>query len=230
MAHDRRQPAAAHALRVLPRHRFRLQQARARLRLPGDRGREPRCTRSSASASTASPRIPPTCRWRWWRSSARRAAGADGGDARACRSREFHRLPGDTPHIETVLRPGELITAIVRPGRRRGAALALPEGARPRLLRVRAGLGRGGTRDRGRRDPRRARRAGRRRHEALARCRRWRRRCAASSRRDVLETAAARAADGARARAARQRFQDRAGRGAPAARAADRRRPEESRA
>jgi xanthine dehydrogenase YagS FAD-binding subunit len=27
--------------------------------------------------------------------------------------REFHRLPGDTPHIETVLAPGELITAIV---------------------------------------------------------------------------------------------------------------------
>jgi xanthine dehydrogenase YagS FAD-binding subunit len=25
---------------------------------------------------------------------------------------DFHRLPGDTPHIETVLRPGELITAI----------------------------------------------------------------------------------------------------------------------
>lgn len=26
---------------------------------------------------------------------------------------EFHRLPGDTPHIETVLRPGELITAVI---------------------------------------------------------------------------------------------------------------------
>src|SRR4051794_39442605 len=25
---------------------------------------------------------------------------------------EFHRLPGDTPHIETVLEPGELITAV----------------------------------------------------------------------------------------------------------------------
>lgn len=28
---------------------------------------------------------------------------------------EFHRLPGDTPHIETVLEPGELITAIDLP-------------------------------------------------------------------------------------------------------------------
>ena len=28
---------------------------------------------------------------------------------------EFHRLPGDTPHIETVLEPGELITAVRLP-------------------------------------------------------------------------------------------------------------------
>ncbi|WP_342364199.1 xanthine dehydrogenase family protein subunit M [Terrarubrum flagellatum] len=28
---------------------------------------------------------------------------------------EFHRLPGDTPHIETVLLPGELITAVTLP-------------------------------------------------------------------------------------------------------------------
>lgn len=28
---------------------------------------------------------------------------------------EFHRLPGDTPHIETALQPGELITAVVLP-------------------------------------------------------------------------------------------------------------------
>jgi xanthine dehydrogenase YagS FAD-binding subunit len=29
---------------------------------------------------------------------------------------DFHRLPGDTPHIETVLVPGELITAVTLPG------------------------------------------------------------------------------------------------------------------
>src|SRR5918998_2087660 len=46
---------------------------------------------------------------------------------------DFHRLPGDTPHVETVLEPGEVIAAIAvpQPG---GAALALPQGARPRLV------------------------------------------------------------------------------------------------
>lgn len=34
---------------------------------------------------------------------------------RAVALREFHRLPGNTPHIENVLRPSELITAIVVP-------------------------------------------------------------------------------------------------------------------
>jgi xanthine dehydrogenase YagS FAD-binding subunit len=29
---------------------------------------------------------------------------------------EFYRLPGDTPHIETVLQPGEMITAVTVPG------------------------------------------------------------------------------------------------------------------
>jgi xanthine dehydrogenase YagS FAD-binding subunit len=28
---------------------------------------------------------------------------------------DFHRLPGDTPHIETALEPGELITAVTLP-------------------------------------------------------------------------------------------------------------------
>jgi xanthine dehydrogenase YagS FAD-binding subunit len=28
---------------------------------------------------------------------------------------DFHRLPGDTPHVETVLRPGEMITAVILP-------------------------------------------------------------------------------------------------------------------
>jgi xanthine dehydrogenase YagS FAD-binding subunit len=39
--------------------------------------------------------------------------GADG--ARTVPLTEFHRLPGDTPQIETVLAPGELITAIELP-------------------------------------------------------------------------------------------------------------------
>lgn len=39
--------------------------------------------------------------------------GADG--KRSIRFGEFHRLPGDTPHIETGLQPGELITSIELP-------------------------------------------------------------------------------------------------------------------
>ncbi len=38
----------------------------------------------------------------------------DGG-RRSIAVSDLHRLPGDTPHIETVLSPGELITAIVLP-------------------------------------------------------------------------------------------------------------------
>jgi xanthine dehydrogenase YagS FAD-binding subunit len=37
------------------------------------------------------------------------------GTTRAIPIAEFHRLPGDTPHIETALEPGELITAVVLP-------------------------------------------------------------------------------------------------------------------
>ncbi len=39
---------------------------------------------------------------------------ADGG-TRAIPLSEFYRLPGDTPHMETVLRPGDLITSVVLP-------------------------------------------------------------------------------------------------------------------
>ncbi|MBE2285649.1 MAG: xanthine dehydrogenase family protein subunit M [Prosthecobacter sp.] len=37
------------------------------------------------------------------------------GERRTIPIADFHRLPGDTPHIETVLRPGELITAVTLP-------------------------------------------------------------------------------------------------------------------
>ena len=37
------------------------------------------------------------------------------GSARSIPIAEFHRLPGDTPHIETALEPGELITAVTLP-------------------------------------------------------------------------------------------------------------------
>lgn len=38
-----------------------------------------------------------------------------GGKKRSIPIAEFHRLPGDTPDIETALEPGELITAVVLP-------------------------------------------------------------------------------------------------------------------
>ncbi|MER8483845.1 xanthine dehydrogenase family protein subunit M [Mesorhizobium sp. M1322] len=37
------------------------------------------------------------------------------GTARSIPIAEFHRLPGDTPHVENVLVPGELITAVTLP-------------------------------------------------------------------------------------------------------------------
>jgi xanthine dehydrogenase YagS FAD-binding subunit len=37
------------------------------------------------------------------------------GTSRTIPIAEFHRLPGDTPHVETTLTPGELITAVVLP-------------------------------------------------------------------------------------------------------------------
>ena len=37
------------------------------------------------------------------------------GSARSIPIAEFHRLPGDTPHVETMLEPGELITAVTLP-------------------------------------------------------------------------------------------------------------------
>ena len=37
------------------------------------------------------------------------------GAARKIPIADFHRLPGDTPHIETTLQPGELITAVTLP-------------------------------------------------------------------------------------------------------------------
>jgi xanthine dehydrogenase YagS FAD-binding subunit len=37
------------------------------------------------------------------------------GATRSIAIADFHRLPGSTPHIETVLKPGELITAVRLP-------------------------------------------------------------------------------------------------------------------
>ena len=54
---------------------------------------------------------------------------------------ELHRLPGGDPSRNTVLQHGELITAIDLPPLPRRHAVGVPEGARPRVVRVRAGVG-----------------------------------------------------------------------------------------
>jgi xanthine dehydrogenase YagS FAD-binding subunit len=39
----------------------------------------------------------------------------ENGQTRSIPIADFHRLPGDTPHIETELQPGEFITAVTLP-------------------------------------------------------------------------------------------------------------------
>ena len=105
---------------------------------------------------------------------------------------DFHRLPGDTPQLDTNLQPNEIITAVELPAAGLRDELQLSEDPRPALLRVRAGFGRG-------RAGARRRHASRRRgwRSAASRTsrgaiRRRRRRCAG---RLPIEAAFARAAD-----------------------------------
>ena len=67
---------------------------------------------------------------------------------RAIAFADFHRLPGDTPHIDTNLAPAEIITAIELPPQGFAAQLQLPEDPRPAVLCVRARVGRGRDGDR----------------------------------------------------------------------------------
>ena len=92
---------------------------------------------------------------------------------------DFHRLPGDTPQRDTNLERGR-----ARHRDRAAAAgirdeLHLSQDPRPAVLCLRAGVRRGRPRARGRHDQGGALRARRRRAQALAQCRRPRRRCAA---------------------------------------------------
>ena len=60
----------------------------------------------------------------------------------------LHQPPGNTPHIETTLAARRTDHRIPHSGRALGAALALPEDPRPRILRIRARVGRGRARSR----------------------------------------------------------------------------------
>ena len=121
--HGRRQPAPAHALLVLPGRHEAVQQARARLGLPGARGRPPQPRDPRPLASTASR---PTRRT--WPSRSPRSTPRARRAARTASARSpmpgLHRLPGDEPQRDTVLEPGELITAVELPPLALARALA----------------------------------------------------------------------------------------------------------
>ena len=72
-------------------------------------------TRCWASATTASPRIHPTCAWPWLFSMPRFTRCGPMAPRVRSRSAEFHKAPGDTPHVEVALAHGELITHVVIP-------------------------------------------------------------------------------------------------------------------
>ncbi len=90
------------------------------------------------------------------------------GGERSIRLVDFYALPGQTPQVENSLQHGEMILAVDLPASPLASRLALPQGPRPGLVRVRPGE-RGGV-PAGRRGPRGrvADRPGRRRHPPLA--------------------------------------------------------------
>ena len=144
-----------------------VQQARARHRLPGARGRAPQPR--DPRALRALRRHPPVRHGgRAGRASTRRArASARPASARS-RSSTSTGCPATTPAARHGARAGELIVAVELPPLAARRALALPQGARAGLVRVRARLGRRGARRRGRRGARRAHRLRRPRAQAVA--------------------------------------------------------------
>jgi xanthine dehydrogenase YagS FAD-binding subunit len=74
-----------------------------------------RSLRSLGTSDACIATIPATWRWRCARSMPRRNRAAERADRAQIPIADFHRLPGDTPHIETALQPGELITAVTLP-------------------------------------------------------------------------------------------------------------------
>ena len=131
-----------------------------------------------------------------------RRAGRPGGGrprhragrrARASPSPSSTACPATRPHIDTNLRPDEIITAVDLPAQGLRRALRVPEGPRPRVLRVRAGVGRRRAGDGRRDDHGGAPRAGRRGAQALAQTARPRRCCGAGRPRGTTSERAAEA-------------------------------------
>ena len=87
---------------------------------------------------------------------------------RAISFAEFHRLPGDTPQLDTNLRRDEIVTAVELPKNGFAGELYVSQDPRPAFLRVCARLDRSRPRPRGRYDQGSARGLGRCRAQALA--------------------------------------------------------------
>ena len=87
----------------------------ARQRLLGASAASAASTRSSARATPASPPIPSDMAVAMRALDATVETVTADGATRRIPIADFHRLPGDTPHIETALEPGELITAVTLP-------------------------------------------------------------------------------------------------------------------
>src|SRR5690606_33651024 len=164
--HDRRQPAAAHPLHLLPRPGDAVQQAGAGHRLQRHRGgqspardlRRQRALRRDPSLGSGG------------RARGARGRGGRPGTGRRAADRALRVLSPARRHARARdrARAGRADRRGRGAGVRPGTPLALPEDPGPGVVRVRPGLGGGRPRHRRRGDSRRAPRRRRRRHQALA--------------------------------------------------------------
>ena len=114
-----------------------MQQARARHRLPGARGRAPQPRDPRPLASTASPRTRRTWRSRWPRSTRPCTCSAPTASARS-RSPDLHRLPGDKPAARHRARARRADHRVELPPLPRGRARATARSATARRSRSRS--------------------------------------------------------------------------------------------
>ena len=169
--HAGRQRPAAHALPLLPRRALgRLQQAPARLGLLGAGGHEPPARGARHQRGLHRAPIRATSRRRWSRSTPRWRSTAP-ADGAACAVRAAAPRAGRHAAGRDRARARRADHRLRGAGRRVDAALALPEGPRPRVLPVRAGLGGRRARPAAGHGARGAHRARRRGDAAVARAR-----------------------------------------------------------
>ena len=137
----RRQPPPAHALLVLSRPGVALQQARSPARGARRSGATRACTRSSARASSASRRTRRTCASRSRRSTRWFRSAADGTRARDPVWRFSHAARRPPRGRERACAGRARSPTSSCPASPFARHVALRQGARPRVVRVRAGVG-----------------------------------------------------------------------------------------